>query len=81
MDHTPRLRISSIAPGVIDTDMQTEIRASTVDDFPDRPRFDAMHRDGALQRPADVAERVIAYLLSETFGAEPVADLGPPSKR
>jgi len=78
LEKAPGLRISSIAPGVIDTNMQDEIRASPLDDFPDRPRFDAMHRDGVLQRPQDVAERVIGYLLSADYGAEPVADLGPP---
>ena len=78
LEKAPGVRISSIAPGVIDTNMQDEIRASALDDFPDRPRFDAMHRDGVLQRPKDVAERVIAYLLSADYGAEPVADLGPP---
>jgi hypothetical protein len=75
LDRTPRLRISSLAPGVIDTDMQAEIRATTEDLFPDRVRFEAMKRDGRLPAPGDVGRAVVAFLLAAGFGDEPVADL------
>ncbi|MCP5267231.1 MAG: SDR family oxidoreductase [Burkholderiaceae bacterium] len=75
LDATPSLRICSLAPGVIDTDMQGEIRATTIEQFPLRERFDAFKRDGVLQAPADCARRLVDYLLGDAFGREPVADL------
>jgi NAD(P)-dependent dehydrogenase (short-subunit alcohol dehydrogenase family) len=75
LDRTPNLLISSVAPGVVDTDMQAEIRASTDDRFPDRPRFVSMHRDKALPSPAQTGGKLVEFLLSDVFGREPVFDL------
>ena len=75
LDRTPNLLISSVAPGVVDTEMQAEIRASTDERFPDRPRFVAMHRDKALPSPEQTAGRLVEYLLSDVFGREAVFDL------
>jgi hypothetical protein len=75
LDRTPNLRIGSVAPGVVDTDMQAEIRASTDERFPDRPRFVAMHRDKALPSPEQIGGRLVEYLLADVFGREPVFDL------
>ena len=69
------LRVCSLAPGVIDTDMQTQVRASALDEFPNRPRFEALKESGGLASPTDVAERLWEYLGSEDFGKEPIADL------
>jgi benzil reductase ((S)-benzoin forming) len=75
LDRTPNLLIASVAPGVVDTEMQAEIRASSDDRFPDRPRFVAMHRDKALPSPAQTGGKLVEYLLSDVFGREPVFDL------
>lgn len=75
LDRAPRLRICSLAPGVIDTDMQAQIRASTLEQFPLREKFDALKRQGSLSKPADCAQRLVDYLLSDQFGQLPVADL------
>ncbi|MGA1273766.1 MAG: SDR family NAD(P)-dependent oxidoreductase, partial [Burkholderiaceae bacterium] len=69
------LRICSLAPGVIDTEMQDQVRATRPEDFPMRPRFDDLKAQGALAAPTDVAKRLLTYMLSESFGSEPVADL------
>jgi NAD(P)-dependent dehydrogenase (short-subunit alcohol dehydrogenase family) len=74
-DAVPGVRICSLAPGVIATAMQAEIRASDLVDFPMRERFEAMHREGVLLDPTVVAERVVGFLLDDAFGREPVADL------
>lgn len=42
------VKLVSYAPGVIDTGMQAQIRAASVDEFPRRARFEAMHADGEL---------------------------------
>ncbi len=75
MDRTERLRISAIAPGIIDTFMQDEIRASSLQDFPDHQRFVDMWREGQLQKPNDVAHALVDFVLSDGFGSEPVSDL------
>ena len=75
LDRTPGLLIASVAPGVVDTEMQAEIRASTDERFPDRPRFVQMHRDKALPSADQTGGRLVAFLLSDVFGAEPVFDL------
>lgn len=75
LDEVAGLRICSLAPGVIDTDMQAEIRATPLERFPIRERFDALKQDGGLAAPAACAGRLVAYLLDERFGNHPVADL------
>lgn len=75
LDGVAGLRISSVAPGVIDTDMQAEIRAVAPEDFPLREKFVALKRQGQLARPEDAARSLVDYLLSERFGQLPVTDL------
>lgn len=75
LDQVPNLRFSSVAPGVIDTDMQAEIRATPLDQFPLRERFEGLKREGQLSDPAHCARQLVDYLLSEQFGQSPVADL------
>ena len=74
-DRTERLRISAVAPGVIDTYMQDLIRASNANDVPDRQRFEDMWREGRLQNPTDVARALADFVLSDGFGSEPVSEL------
>ncbi len=69
------LRICSLAPGVIDTDMQAQVRASELASFPMRPKFDELKNTGGLASPADVAQRLCNHLFSDSFGGDPVADL------
>lgn len=75
MDATPNLRICSLAPGLIDTDMQTEIRAATSDRFPERERFVAYKRDGALRNALHVGELAVDFALRDDFGADAIAEL------
>src|SRR2546423_1361261 len=75
LDRTPHLLISSVAPGVIDTEMQAEIRSSTDERFPDRQRFVEMHRDKVLPSPEQTGGRLVDYALSDSFGREAVFEL------
>jgi NAD(P)-dependent dehydrogenase (short-subunit alcohol dehydrogenase family) len=75
LDRTPALRISSVAPGAVDTDMQAEVRSSTDDAFPERARFVAMKREGRLHGPDEAGRALVALLLSDAFGSEPVTEL------
>lgn len=75
LEAPPRCRVSSIAPGVIDTGMQDQIRASNVADFPQHARFVALDRDGLLASPQHTARRLADYLYSDAFGDPTVVDL------
>jgi len=75
LDRTPRLRICSIAPGVVDTDMQTEIRGATLENFPERERFEKLKRRGELRDPLEVGARLAWYCFSDRFGEDPVVEL------
>lgn len=68
-------RIASVAPGVIDTEMQAQIRAAGTDAFPDLERFKELKASGQLASPSDAAARMLAYLERPDFGAHPVADV------
>src|SRR6266550_514787 len=64
VDRSPGLRISAVAPGTIDTEMQTELRASSDALFPDRPRFVKLKREGGLLDPLEVGAKLVDFLLS-----------------
>lgn len=68
-------RVCSLAPGVIDTGMQDELRSADAAQFPDRGGFISLKEKGQLTSPADAARQVLAYLARPDFGAEPVADV------
>jgi NAD(P)-dependent dehydrogenase (short-subunit alcohol dehydrogenase family) len=68
-------KVCSLAPGVIDTDMQLQLRSANAHSFPDLARFSGMHAQGQLRSPADAARAVLAYLRKSNFGQDPVADV------
>jgi NAD(P)-dependent dehydrogenase (short-subunit alcohol dehydrogenase family) len=67
--------VCSLAPGVIDTAMQVQLRSAPAAQFPDQGGFAALHEKGQLSSPADAARRLLAYLNRPDFGSEPVADV------
>jgi len=75
MDGDNRVRVTSLAPGVIDTDMQATIRATPDEHFPMRERFVELKQTGTLASPEECARGLVDYLLTPGFGAEPVDDL------
>ena len=68
-------RIVSLAPGVVDTDMQAQLRAADSAGFPGQAYFTQQHASGLLVSAEDTATRILAYLARPDFGAEPVADI------
>jgi len=73
--HEHGARIVSLAPGVIDTDMQVHLRGADAAQFPDRARFVSLHTDGALSSSEDAAARLVRYLNQPDFGSTVVDDL------
>jgi benzil reductase ((S)-benzoin forming) len=70
--------VVSLAPGVIDTDMQAELRGADPAAFPERARFAALQAGGQLDSPQAAAAKVLRYLGRADFGANPVADVRDP---
>jgi NAD(P)-dependent dehydrogenase (short-subunit alcohol dehydrogenase family) len=72
-----RCRVVAVAPGVVATAMQEEIRRSPARDFPQVLRFIELHKTGALREP-DEAARDIWALLARDFPNGAVLDLRAP---
>jgi benzil reductase ((S)-benzoin forming) len=68
-------KIVSLAPGVIATAMQVQLRTADPAQFPNRERFMQLHTQGQLMTPQAAAEKVIAYLQRADFGQNVVADV------
>jgi NAD(P)-dependent dehydrogenase (short-subunit alcohol dehydrogenase family) len=68
-------KVCSLAPGVIDTDMQVQLRNADATQFPDLGSFAGLHAQGQLSSPADAARRVLDYLARQDFGSQAVADV------
>jgi NAD(P)-dependent dehydrogenase (short-subunit alcohol dehydrogenase family) len=68
-------KVVSLAPGVIDTDMQVQLRGADRARFPEGVRFEQLKTQHQLDSPASAAAKVLAYLRRADFGREPVADV------
>ena len=68
-------RVVSLAPGVIDTDMQTQLRAADPALFPEQERFVGLKTSGQLDTPEQAAAKVLKVLERADFGSQPVADV------
>lgn len=69
------VQVVSLAPGVIDTDMQVQLRQADPAVFAEQARFAALQSGGLLDTPQEAAARVLAYLARPDFGREPVGDV------
>lgn len=59
----PHLRCHAVAPGVVETAMQEQVRALDETAFPAVDRFRQIHADGRASSPAWVADHLAAILL------------------
>ncbi|WP_334119390.1 SDR family oxidoreductase [Limnobacter sp.] len=75
LDGQANVRICSLAPGVIDTGMQAQIRATDVKLFPNKQRFIDLNNAGALTSPQHTGDHLVNYLLAPGFGQRAVDDL------
>jgi len=70
-----RCRVISIAPGVVATPMQEEIRAMDEADFPEVERFRELHAAGELRDPDAVAVEIWKLLERDDWANGAVVDL------
>lgn len=68
-------RVVSLAPGVIDTDMQVQLRNADAGKFPERATFEGLKSGGKLDSPAVAAAKVLAFLARPDFGRDPIGDV------
>ena len=68
-------KVCSLAPGVIDTDMQVQLRGSASAAFPDQSLFAQLKARGQLSSPEQAANQVLRFLARPDFGQTPVADV------
>lgn len=69
-----KIRVYSVAPGVIDTGMQQSIRAAEPSDFSSLQTFRDLKENNELQSPVTVARKVM-YLLSLPFDGRVIRSL------
>ena len=69
--HSDNLHAFSIAPGVVDTEMQGAIRSSNKDDFSMIERFKSLHQNNELTAPEEVAAKLI-YIASHASDMDEV---------
>ncbi|MEX2505275.1 MAG: SDR family NAD(P)-dependent oxidoreductase [Egicoccus sp.] len=69
------VKVLSVAPGVVATAMQEQIRATDERDFPGVERFHQLHDEGHLQTPEDAARRLWALLEDPQVVTGTVTDL------
>ena len=72
-------RIVSLAPGVIDTDMQVQLREADPAAFSSQSRFRTMKDSGGLDSSEAAAAKVLAWLDRPDFGADPIGDVRQPT--
>ncbi len=70
-----RARVVSLAPGVIDTEMQVYARSRDPMAFPQARYFAKMKEDGVLVSPAEAARKILGYLDRDDFGDTEIDDI------
>lgn len=68
-------RIVSIAPGVVDTAMQEQIRGTDEARFPSKPRFVELKRTGKLFSPQEAADKLIRVVRNGDWKQGDILDL------
>jgi benzil reductase ((S)-benzoin forming) len=68
-------KVCALAPGVIDTAMQDQLRGADRTAFPDQESYMHLKRSGLLTSPDEAAKRVLAFMDRPDFGSQAVADV------
>lgn len=69
------IKVASLAPGVVETDMQKHLRSQSKEDFPGVERFLNLKANNALWSPEEASRHLVSYLLHEGFGENEVDDI------
>ncbi|MFK7968898.1 MAG: SDR family NAD(P)-dependent oxidoreductase [Bacteroidia bacterium] len=69
------VQIASLAPGVIDTGMQAQIREQSAEAMPGVERFVELKENGLLWSAEEAASRLLTWVHGPSFGDEVLVDL------
>ena len=61
------VEVMSFTPGIMDTDMQMEVRSSSEENFAELERFKDYKKKGMLTKPEIVAEKLVKLIEGEKF--------------
>ena len=68
-------RVVSMAPGIVDTGMQAQLRSSRAEDFPAIERFIGFHKQQQLAPADTTASRLLTLLERDDFGTNTLDDV------
>ncbi len=68
------VKIASVYPGMIDTQMQAEIRSVSKENFPFVEQFIQLAQAGMLETAEKTAKKLLQLLLSESYGQAPLVE-------
>jgi benzil reductase ((S)-benzoin forming) len=69
------VEVMSVAPGIIDTDMQTSMRAVPEEKFKNQKKFIALKESGQLVSPEKAGKKLIEMLFSPDFENGAISDI------
>lgn len=69
------VKIIAVAPGIVDTAMQEELRTTDPADFPNLQKFLKYHQKGLLSSPDAAAQKVLRLFLSDTVETGGIYDI------
>lgn len=75
LDAVANVQLVSLAPGVIDTDMQGILRQTSESAFPNRERFVALKEQGQLVEIHTAGRALVDYVNSDSFASQVTVDL------
>ncbi len=61
-EENPQVKVFSVAPGIIETDMQKDIRLTPATDFPLHSHFVHLSKTGALKSPEESGEEIVRLI-------------------
>ena len=74
-EHPSGATIVSLAPSVVDTDMQVQLRGADPQRFSSQARFENLKSAGNLDSPESAAAKVLACLEAADVGGDPIQDV------
>lgn len=69
------IRFFAVAPGVVDTDMQTDIRSASEDSFSSLTKFKSLKENNQLSNPQHAAEKVLFLIKNPNQFSEVLQDV------
>ncbi len=73
--HDGNFKTVSIAPGVVDTDMQAKIRSSSEENFVQVERFRKLKEEGLLYTPKQSAAKIVKLIEEHAYESGAVLDI------